>query len=661
MAKTGLAGFVLALLIALPGAAQQTSSDEAKQKGRLEGHVRSHGTPLVGASVRLRKVVEGFGGPPDPNESAYSVQTGPGGLYVFEGVGPASYRIYADQPGYVRRFYGARSVTTLSPGTVVQLVAGQTLKNLDVELIPQGSISGRVKDENDEPVREGLATALRIWYEDGHRELLPMGSADTDVDGGFAVRSLPPGTYYICVEQKTPPRIAGAAGSRQQREALEQMLRRTFYPDADGPEAAAPVTVPAGVAIQGINFHMKRANLLHVRGKVDWGAVGTTAKPLVLALAPAAFDLLGTVNPRLAHVRTDGSFAFDEVVAGTYYIGPARVGVDASVQELGGTTAVEVRDEDVSDVTLRLLRAPDLAGRIRIEAASPNGAGPSIAAVGLRPPEDGTTSTGVPGLGANLPKPAGGVAGAAVPPPPGYQEGSPTQQSEGSIPGATGEASGVGPPAVAPLVATATAPVTSGLSLAEIGIRLIAAERVSLNLPDTTAGLDGSFRLLAVPPDRYLVQTANLPDGTYVKTISFNGQQLTNSVLDLTSGSNGELNILLSKEAGEVSGTVLDSDGNAQQAAWVSLWPTDRNSSETAEVAITDGRGAFRLGHLAPGKYRAVAWEEIEYGLAQTAAFCRLFDQDGTSIDLDEGSRESVRLKPVPSGRIEEATWRLPR
>jgi hypothetical protein len=209
----------LALLIALPAGAQATASDEAKKdeakkKARLEGHVQSQGAPLVGASVRLRKVVEGFGGPPDPNESAYSVQSGPAGLYVFQGVEPASYRIYADQPGYVRRFYGARSVTTLSPGTVVQVVAGQTLKNLDVDLIPQGSISGRVRDENDEPVREGLATALRVWYEDGHRELLPLGSAETDLDGGFTVRSLPPGNYYICLEQKTPPRIAGATGTR---------------------------------------------------------------------------------------------------------------------------------------------------------------------------------------------------------------------------------------------------------------------------------------------------------------------------------------------------------------------------------------------------------------------------------------------------------------
>jgi hypothetical protein len=111
---------------------------------------------------------------------------------------------------------------------------------------------------------------------------------------------------------------------------------------------------------------MKRANLLQVRER--WiercrnhrktAGAGTGGQQ------HSIFSEQST--PRLANVRTDGSFAFDEVVAGTYYIAPARIGMDLSGQELGGTTVVEARDEDVSDVTLRLLKAPDLTGRIRL-------------------------------------------------------------------------------------------------------------------------------------------------------------------------------------------------------------------------------------------------------------------------------------------------------
>ncbi|HYL76417.1 MAG TPA: carboxypeptidase-like regulatory domain-containing protein [Bryobacteraceae bacterium] len=655
----------LGLLFASSAASPQSPA-EAPKKAHIEGRVLSlsDGTPLAGASVRVKAVVAGFESAPDPNESVYSGQAGAGGQYIFEGVAPGSYRIYADQPGYVRRFYGATSVTTLSPGTVVQVAAGQTLKNLDVELAPQGSISGHVRDENDEPVRDASATALRMWYEDGHRELLPLSSADTDVDGGFTLRSLPPGKYYIRVEQKAPPRVAGAPGAGQQREAMPTMLRRTFYPDAEVAENAAPLTLTSGTAVRGIDFHLKRAKLVAVRGEVDWGSLGPPAQPLILALMPATFDLIGTVNPRFAHVQQDGGFAFDEVVAGTYYLEPARVRVDTRAnRKFGGTTVVEVRDEDVSGIHFHALPAPDLIGRIRIEDAPAQQTPPAIA--GVESPTGGSTAL----------KPARGTSGGApVPPPPGYKGASSPQRGERNAPSAdpapglpaTGAATApAASVAVTPVAAMTVSPVAGELSLADVGVRLIAAERVSLNLPQAATDASGSFLLPAVPPERYLVETANLPEGTYLKTVSFNGQNITNAVLDVSSGFGGDLNLVLSKNAGEVSGTVRDGKDNALPAVWVSLWRTDSNpvgsGGATTQVVSTDGQGTFQFRHLAPGKYRVAAWEEIEYGLAQAAAFCRMFERDGVSIALDKGGREAVALKPIPSALIEEAVWKTPR
>jgi protocatechuate 3,4-dioxygenase beta subunit len=646
------------LLLLLPAWAQQPQSDDAKKKGRVEGTVLSlgDGTPLPGASVRLKRDGEGFGAAPDPNESAYSGQAGLGGRYFFDGVEPGSYQVYADQPGYVRRFHGARSLTTLTPGTPVQVAADQTLKHVDVELVPQGSISGHLWDEDGEPVREGHVSALRIWYEGGHRELLPLASANTDVDGGFTLRSLPPGKYYVRADQTAPSRIAGAPGEKQ-RAAMSKMIRRTFYPEAESADSALAIAVVAGSRVRGIDFHMKSAKLLGVRGKVDWGDLGKPEKPLILSLTTNAFDLLGTVSPRLAVVHPDSSFAFDEVVPGTYYLEPARVRIDpGSNRKFGGTTVVEVRDEDVTDVNFRVIKTPDLSGRIQIEGGLGNDSS-SVAGVHFSPDPAGN---------ANAMKAGGTTRGAAMPPPPpGYK--APEQA------GPTGSAVDEPKPEFSPgNNGGATTPVSSAvltetsvkgdLSFAAIGIRLTAFDRVSVNPPNTVAKMDGSFLLPLVPPGRYLVETANLPEGTYVKAISFNGSDSTNGVLDLTMGVGGELDLLLSKEAGELSGTVIDNEGNALSAVWVSLWRVDRGSERncgTAEVAITNGQGAFRFIHLAPGKYKAVAWAEIEYGLAQTAAFCRLFERDAGSITVDPRSRETVKLKPVPPEKIEEAGWLL--
>ncbi len=222
---------------------------------------------------------------------------------------------------------------------------------------------------------------------------------------------------------------------------------------------------------------------------------------------------------------------------------------------------------------------------------------------------------------------------------------------------------GPGDTATPVAVLLATGQVKSG-ALGGVGVRLNAAEHVPLNSPTTTTHLDGSFAFPSVALDRYRVQTRNLPEGTYVKSVLFNGQDVTNWVVDLIGGISGQLEVVLSQDAGEVSGQVRDVKGNAVPASWVSVWRTDGGLSggtKTADVAITDSAGAFRIGNLPPGQYRVVAWEEVEYGLAQAMDFCRRFeDGDSATFKLGERGREMVNLRPIASARVEEVRWQLP-
>ncbi len=381
----------LGLLSAPLAAPQQQSMDEAKKWGRVEGRVASQldGTPLGGATIRLRKIESaGFDTAPDPNESAYSCQTGADGRYILGGVEPGSYRVYADRPGYLRRFYGARANAEMSPGTAVQVAAGQSVKDLDLRLFRLGTITGLVRDEDGELVPEAQVLAMRVWYEDGLRELLPLGFVKTDVNGHFAFRSLLPGRYYICVEQKLPSRIAGASRPGD-REALQNMLARTCYPEAGSPQDAIPVDVRAASSVDSIELRMKRIKLFRVEGQVEWEGQALSEKPLLLELIQKSPDMFEEPGHRLARVRKDGSFRFEEVAEGSYYIEPARAMLDTSGnQKLGGRGEAIVHRQDVSDVKLRVFKAPDVTGRIRIDGASPNEAtapqAPSFAGAGTR-------------------------------------------------------------------------------------------------------------------------------------------------------------------------------------------------------------------------------------------------------------------------------------
>jgi hypothetical protein len=79
------------------------------------------------------------------------------------------------------------------------------------------------------------------------------------------------------------------------------------------------------------------------------------------------------------------------------------------------------------------------------------------------------------------------------------------------------------------------------------------------------ANLDGSFRTRGLVPESYRVEVAALPDGSYVKSTNFDGQDITGKDLDLTAGNGGELLFLVSPNAADVTGIVRNQNGDGQQ------------------------------------------------------------------------------------------------
>jgi hypothetical protein len=662
------------LSLGLQAAPQPPLSVEASTTARIEGHVvaMADGRALTGASVRLRRYSEALSAA-DPNEAAYTAQAGPAGLYVFDGIAPGNYRIYADQPGYVRQFYGARSSST--PGTVLRLAPSQELKGLDIKLPTQGAIAGHVQNQDGEPVNDAIVSALRISYGAGRRLMIPMALTDTTADGEFSLRALPPGRYYVRVDQKATPFVAGST-KQGQREVFQKILRRTYYPDATEPEAAAAITVAAGSQLTGIDFRVKPGKMFRVQGNVVWGGVSAPDRPLVLALTTAAFDVQATIQPYLATVQADGAFRFEEVVAGTYYLEPARLVVDVSHQRtIGGSMTVAIRDEDLTDIEFRLVPAPSLIGKILLDgtpstngtAASANA--PMVLAAAVSNPRTLPVSNGAP------PPPPPGQASDPSPPAktvnPSLSAQAPSAPSQPLQNGAAGSAApGPNSPAIpgdgTPAISTPGIPVSQTTAadtvIGEVAIRLRAVGRMSVNAPQTVSSADGTFSLHALPLGRYRVAITNLAEGAYVKSVLFSGRDITNSDLDLAPGADGELNIVLAKDAGEVSGTVRDVNDDPLSASVVSVWPTDRGLPDSCRIVETGNLGAFRLKHLAPGEYRVVAWEEIDPGLAGLGDFCRLFSADAVPVVIDErGGAQSVNLKAISPARIEEAIWKLPR
>jgi hypothetical protein len=195
-------------------------------------------------------------------------------------------------------------------------------------------------------------------------------------------------------------------------------------------------------------------------------------------------------------------------------------------------------------------------------------------------------------------------------------------------------------------------------------IRLSSTEGISVSAPAAQFNTDGTFQLKGVAPSKYFIQVNGLPQGAYVKSMRFGGQDVTRAPLDLTSGGGGSLEVVLSPKAGDVSGTVLNEKGEPVQGVPVTLWPKipdQSNSTNAIKSANTDQNGSFKISGLAPGDYYAAAWDDIpEAGLSQNPDFLAQFASDDTAVKLAESGHQSASVKLITREKIIAASAKIP-
>jgi len=150
--------------------------------------------------------------------------------------------------------------------------------------------------------------------------------------------------------------------------------------------------------------------------------------------------------------------------------------------------------------------------------------------------------------------------------------------------------------------------------------------------------IDGTFQLPGIVPDVYRVKVAGLPEKAYLKSVRFTGQGPTRS-LDLTTGG-GQIEILVSSEAAEVSGIVRNGKGEAAFGAVVQIW----NDENIVRSVTASQDGSFHILGLAPGDYSLLAWEQVVPDLSLDPSFRRRLQRWTTLVSLREASRTSVMM-----------------
>jgi len=516
----------------------------------IEGAVTNKltGTPIKGAHVIYTRIAFGA----DPAASPISRDTDVQGHFHLE-LTPGSYRVWVEREGFARQSYG--SSVPEGTGSLLTVSSGQELRDIAFRITPLGALSGRVLDQDGDPLQGVGIQVLRVSYASGMRQLIPVAGASSNDRGEYRCYDLPADRYFILATPKGSP-LSHSIDAGALVPEVQDVYAPLYYPGVLDLQSASAVPVPEGGDIQQVDFRLQSIRASTLRGRV-WGAMKVDSSPMQVILAHNDHGFASYIDRSTAAVDpATGKFEIRRVAPGSYFLVASQL---MKGEVFSARVPVEITaGVPPEDVTLHMSPAAETHGTVLMEDASPV---PANLVVRLLP-------------------------------------------AEGLLPGP--------PPA---------SPVNS----------------------------DGSIRLSGTLPGTWVLSVDHLPEGVWIKNVSFGDIRATGAQLNLPVGARGPLRVVLAANGGQVSG-IVGEEGQPRQATVV-LVPTEtelRLSPHAYRFSATDSRGAFIFKGVRPGSYRLFAFESIAPFAWMDPGILNGVEDLGQDLVVKESERLTLQLKTIP-------------
>jgi hypothetical protein len=327
-----------------------------QQTGKVEGIVTEQGTTTTLQGVTVRLVPEGKG-----TNAARNATTDETGKFRFENVPSGRHELLAERSGF------AKLKRTGGPA-LLRVDAGQTLKDIRIQLLKLPAITGRVLDDKGAPMRGVKVAAVKLAYTGAFATLRTCigysNAAITGDNGEYRLYGLEPGTYYVNAAPKMTTEPNG-----------DPRCARVYYPNAFDPMAAVPLTLKAGTDVTGIDIRIVEPPLHTVTFKVD---MPPSPSPFPFRLQVSIVRLPGNGIRAPEYMGDVGTFnnniyTSPGLARGTYEIqfGGAAGSLFMSTGS-SGRMNVTVEDRDVDAGTLVIHEPVTVAGKFTAEGTVPN-------------------------------------------------------------------------------------------------------------------------------------------------------------------------------------------------------------------------------------------------------------------------------------------------
>jgi len=294
------------------------------------------GKPVAGATVQLIGIVE------EAEPDIYRGRSDGAGRFRFEGVVPGHYRAIADAPGFTRMGFNNHSPT-------ITVDATATVREMKISLIPASVISGRVVDQDGDPLPYVSVETLQYTYQGGKKALRSLHNMRTDDRGEYRIYGLTPGRYYV--------RAMLRAGQNTG-------YSPTFYPGVHDVAQASLLEAAPGGETRSIDIMLRADSFHSISGKVVDGQTGQPVANVYVTAGTS--DGFANGGPQISD-----AFTIHNLVPGKYVL------LAQQFSGGGSKTArqtVELGSADLTGVLLTLSAGVDIPGTVRAGSDVPDGA-----------------------------------------------------------------------------------------------------------------------------------------------------------------------------------------------------------------------------------------------------------------------------------------------
>jgi hypothetical protein len=305
------------------------------------------------------------------DETEYATVTDAEGRFRFEEVKPGTYRVYFGRNGFVEtdnRHHGEGMVVSLDPA--------QDVKDLLFHMAPAAVITGRVRDDDGDPIRGASVIAIPYGSAPGGRRgrtLDNYAQCSTNDLGECRISYLASGRYFVA----TKPEFHVPPLTRKRTDKREQVDTTTYYPGTTDEKLAVPLELHAGDEMP-VDVTMQSVHTFHVRGQVVNLPEWTDKEGAELMLQPQDEGEEEIYLPA-GNLDKHGAFDIKGVVPGTYDVvmSPSKaysmieafgmVGDPQAPHVMRADQTVEVSDGDVDNLRIVPLVNGQIRGRLHME------------------------------------------------------------------------------------------------------------------------------------------------------------------------------------------------------------------------------------------------------------------------------------------------------